>query len=104
MTTTDAPTGASTDATDTSTGTSAGTAPDFKVADLSLAAFGRKEITLAEHEMPGLMAIREEYAAARPLAGARITGSLHMTVQTAVLIETLVALGARVRWASCNIF
>ncbi|MFB4194585.1 adenosylhomocysteinase [Streptomyces carpaticus] len=77
---------------------------DFKVADLSLAAFGRKEITLAEHEMPGLMAIREEYAAAQPLAGARITGSLHMTVQTAVLIETLVALGARVRWASCNIF
>ncbi|WP_410535522.1 adenosylhomocysteinase [Streptomyces sp. KL2] len=77
---------------------------DFKVADLSLAAFGRKEITLAEHEMPGLMAIRREYAAARPLAGARITGSLHMTVQTAVLIETLVALGARVRWASCNIF
>ncbi|MFJ4981098.1 adenosylhomocysteinase [Streptomyces coeruleorubidus] len=77
---------------------------DFKVADLSLAAFGRKEITLAEHEMPGLMAIREEYAEARPLAGARITGSLHMTVQTAVLIETLVALGAEVRWASCNIF
>ncbi|KJY40788.1 adenosylhomocysteinase, partial [Streptomyces sp. NRRL B-1568] len=77
---------------------------DFKVADLSLAAFGRKEITLAEHEMPGLMAIRKEYAQAQPLAGARITGSLHMTVQTAVLIETLVALGARVRWASCNIF
>src|SRR4051812_5015166 len=77
---------------------------DFKVADLSLAAFGRKEITLAEHEMPGLMAIREEYAAAQPLAGARVTGSLHMTVQTAVLIETLVALGAEVRWASCNIF
>ncbi|MGY0490667.1 adenosylhomocysteinase [Streptomyces sp. WG-D5] len=77
---------------------------DFKVADLSLAAFGRKEITLAEHEMPGLMAIREEYAAAQPLAGARITGSLHMTVQTAVLIETLVALGAEVRWVSCNIF
>ncbi|AXI84621.1 adenosylhomocysteinase [Streptomyces sp. ETH9427] len=77
---------------------------DFKVADLSLAEFGRKEITLAEHEMPGLMAIREEYADARPLAGARITGSLHMTVQTAVLIETLVALGAEVRWASCNIF
>ncbi|MDT3398885.1 adenosylhomocysteinase [Streptomyces sp. B1866] len=77
---------------------------DFKVADLSLAAFGRKEITLAEHEMPGLMAIRKEYAAAQPLAGARITGSLHMTVQTAVLIETLVALGAQVRWASCNIF
>jgi len=78
--------------------------PDFKVADLSLAAFGRKEIHLAEHEMPGLMAVRREYAAAQPLAGARITGSLHMTVQTAVLIETLVALGARVRWASCNIF
>ncbi len=77
---------------------------DFKVADLSLAPFGRKEINLAEHEMPGLMAIREEYAAAQPLAGARVTGSLHMTVQTAVLIETLVALGARVRWASCNIF
>ncbi|MDW8811147.1 adenosylhomocysteinase, partial [Streptomyces scabiei] len=76
----------------------------FKVADLSLAAFGRKEITLAEHEMPGLMAIRREYAEAQPLAGARVTGSLHMTVQTAVLIETLVALGARVRWASCNIF
>ncbi|MDU0303189.1 adenosylhomocysteinase [Streptomyces sp. PAL114] len=77
---------------------------DFKVADLSLAEFGRKEITLAEHEMPGLMAIREEYADAQPLAGARVTGSLHMTVQTAVLIETLVALGAEVRWASCNIF
>ena len=77
---------------------------DFKVADLSLAAFGRKEITLAEHEMPGLMAIRKEYAEAQPLAGARVTGSLHMTVQTAVLIETLVALGAQVRWASCNIF
>ncbi|WP_081238208.1 adenosylhomocysteinase [Streptomyces viridosporus] len=77
---------------------------DFKVADLSLAEFGRKEITLAEHEMPGLMALRKEYADARPLAGARITGSLHMTVQTAVLIETLTALGARVRWASCNIF
>ncbi|MEU5184783.1 adenosylhomocysteinase [Streptomyces longwoodensis] len=77
---------------------------DFRVADLSLAAFGRKEITLAEHEMPGLMAIRTQYAEARPLAGARITGSLHMTVQTAVLIETLVALGAEVRWASCNIF
>ncbi|MTE19291.1 adenosylhomocysteinase [Streptomyces sp. TRM43335] len=96
MTTTDAPTGASTDSTDT--------VRDFKVADLSLAEFGRKEIKLAEHEMPGLMAIRAEYAAAQPLAGARITGSLHMTVQTAVLIETLVALGARVRWASCNIF
>ncbi|WP_432988897.1 adenosylhomocysteinase [Dactylosporangium sp. CA-233914] len=77
---------------------------DFKVADLSLAAFGRKEIQLAEHEMPGLMAIRREFAAVQPLRGARITGSLHMTVQTAVLIETLVALGAQVRWASCNIF
>ncbi len=76
----------------------------FKVADLSLAEFGRNEIRLAEHEMPGLMALREEYAGSRPLAGARITGSLHMTVQTAVLIETLVALGAQVRWASCNIF
>ena len=77
---------------------------DFKVADLSLAELGRKEIRLAEHEMPGLMAVRWEYAEAQPLAGARITGSLHMTVQTAVLIESLVALGARVRWASCNIF
>jgi adenosylhomocysteinase len=77
---------------------------DFKVADLALAEFGRKEITLAEHEMPGLMAIRREYADAQPLKGARITGSLHMTVQTAVLIETLTALGAQVRWASCNIF
>ena len=79
-------------------------APDFKVADLSLAAFGRKEIQLAEHEMPGLMAMRREYGAEQPLRGARITGSLHMTIQTAVLIETLVALGAEVRWASCNIF
>ncbi|MDP9862768.1 MULTISPECIES: adenosylhomocysteinase [Streptosporangium] len=77
---------------------------DFKVADLSLAAFGRKEIQLAEHEMPGLMAIRKEYAEAQPLAGAKIMGSLHMTIQTAVLIETLVALGAEVRWVSCNIF
>jgi adenosylhomocysteinase len=77
---------------------------DFKVADLSLAEFGRKEITLAEHEMPGLMTIRREYAPSQPLRGARITGSLHMTVQTAVLIETLTALGARVRWCSCNIF
>src|SRR5215475_223956 len=80
------------------------TGSDFKVADLSLAAYGRHEITLAEHEMPGLMAIRREYADAQPLAGARITGSLHMTIQTAVLIETLAALGAEVRWASCNIF
>ena len=77
---------------------------DFKVADLSLAAFGRKEIQLAEHEMPGLMSIRKEFAASQPLAGARITGSLHMTIQTAVLIETLTALGADVRWCSCNIF
>ena len=78
--------------------------PDFKVADLSLAEFGRKEIRLAEHEMPGLMAMRSEYGASKPLTGARITGSLHMTVQTAVLIETLVELGAQVRWVSCNIF
>jgi adenosylhomocysteinase len=77
---------------------------DYKVADLGLADFGRKEIRLAEHEMPGLMAIRDEYAERQPLAGARVTGSLHMTIQTAVLIETLVALGAEVRWASCNIF
>jgi len=77
---------------------------DHKVADIGLAEFGRKEITLAEHEMPGLIKTREEFAGAQPLAGARITGSLHMTVQTAVLIETLVALGAEVRWASCNIF
>ncbi|MEJ7584287.1 MAG: adenosylhomocysteinase [Acidimicrobiales bacterium] len=77
---------------------------DFKVADLSLAAFGRREIELAEHEMPGLMATRAEFTDAQPLAGARIMGSLHMTIQTAVLIETLVALGADVRWVSCNIF
>jgi adenosylhomocysteinase len=80
------------------------TTGDYKVADLSLAAYGRHEIKLAEHEMPGLMAIREEYADAQPLAGARITGSLHMTIRTAVLIETLAALGAEVRWCSCNIF
>src|SRR5688572_17217680 len=80
------------------------TTTDFKVADLSLAEFGRKEIRLAEHEMPGLMAMRKEYGASKPLAGARITGSLHMTIQTAVLIETLVELGAEVRWVSCNIF
>jgi adenosylhomocysteinase len=80
------------------------TTGDYKVADLSLAAYGRHEIKLAEHEMPGLMAIREEYADAQPLAGARITGSLHMTIQTAVLIETLAVLGAEVRWCSCNIF
>ena len=77
---------------------------DFRVADLSLSTFGRKEISLAEHEMPGLMAMRAQYGESKPLAGARIAGSLHMTVQTAVLIETLVALGADVRWASCNIF
>ena len=80
------------------------TAADYKVADISLAPFGRKEIELAEHEMPGLMSTRAEYADAQPLKGARITGSLHMTVQTAVLIETLTALGAEVRWCSCNIF
>ncbi|GAB3820251.1 adenosylhomocysteinase [Tessaracoccus terricola] len=77
---------------------------DYRVADLSLAEFGRKEIELAEHEMPGLMAMRERYGASQPLAGARIAGSIHMTIQTAVLIETLVTLGAEVRWASCNIF
>ena len=77
---------------------------DFKVADLSLADFGRTEISLAEHEMPGLMAMRERYGDTKPLSGARIAGSLHMTVQTAVLIETLTTLGAQVRWASCNIF
>src|SRR5437763_12534401 len=77
---------------------------DFHVADLELADWGRKEIAIAETEMPGLMAIREEFAPLAPLRGARISGSLHMTVQTAVLIETLVALGAEVRWASCNIF
>src|SRR5437588_6331071 len=76
----------------------------FKVKDLSLAEFGRKEIRLAEHEMPGLMALRARYKARRPLAGARVMGSLHMTVQTAVLIETLTDLGADVRWVSCNIF
>ncbi|MEA2302560.1 MAG: adenosylhomocysteinase, partial [Solirubrobacteraceae bacterium] len=80
------------------------TETDFKVADLSLHVFGRKEIDLAEHEMPGLMSTRREFADAQPLRGARITGSLHMTVQTAVLIETLTALGAEVRWCSCNIF
>ncbi|MEF9996108.1 MAG: adenosylhomocysteinase [Burkholderiaceae bacterium] len=78
--------------------------PDYVIADIGLAAWGRKEIRIAETEMPGLMAIREEYAAAQPLRGARITGSLHMTIQTAVLIETLAALGAKVRWASCNIY
>jgi len=78
--------------------------PLFKVADLNLSELGRKEIRLAEHEMPGLMALRERYATSRPLAGVKIMGSLHMTVQTAVLIETLVELGADVRWVSCNIF
>ena len=77
---------------------------DFHVADLALAPWGRKEIQIAETEMPGLMAIREEYSKKKPLAGARITGSLHMTIQTAVLIETLEELGAEIRWASCNIF
>ena len=77
---------------------------DFKVRDLSLADWGRKEISIAEKEMPGLIAIREKYAASKPLRGVRVTGSLHMTIQTAVLIETLVELGADVRWASCNIF
>ena len=77
---------------------------DYKVADLSLADWGRKEMRIAETEMPGLMALREKYGESKPLAGARITGSLHMTIQTAVLIETLVELGAQVRWASCNIF
>jgi adenosylhomocysteinase len=80
------------------------TATDYKVADIGLAEYGRKEIQLAEHEMPGLMALREEFGPSQPLSGARITGSLHMTIQTAVLIETLTALGAEVRWASCNIF
>src|SRR4029078_8117554 len=80
------------------------TETDYKVADISLADFGRKEISIAEKEMPGLMAIREKYAPQKPLAGVRITGSLHMTIQTAVLIETLIDLGATVRWASCNIF
>src|SRR3984957_2169867 len=77
---------------------------DYKVKDMSLAEWGRKEISIAEAEMPGLMSIREKYSASKPLKGVRITGSLHMTIQTAVLIETLVALGAIVRWASCNIF
>src|SRR6476646_2586600 len=77
---------------------------DYKVADLALADWGRKEIAIAETEMPGLMAIREEYAPQQPLRGARIAGSLHLTIQTAVLIETLQALGAQVRWASCNIY
>src|SRR6186997_2323786 len=83
---------------------SVGAKLDFKVADLSLAPWGRKEIELAEVEMPGLMALRAEFTDSKPLKGARITGSLHMTIQTAVLIETLTALGAEVRWVSCNIF
>src|SRR5277367_2610411 len=87
-----------------STTTLTKTTNDFKVADLGLAEWGRKEINIAEAEMPGLMSIRAKHAKAKPLAGVRITGSLHMTIQTAVLIETLVALGADVRWASCNIF
>src|ERR1044072_8437846 len=78
--------------------------PDYVIADIGLADFGRKEIEIAEAEMPGLMALREEFGASKPLKGARITGSLHMTIQTAVLIETLTALGANVRWATCNIF
>ena len=80
------------------------TGADYAVADISLAEFGRKEIQIAEHEMPGLMATRRKYAAEKPLAGVRIMGSLHMTIQTAVLIETLADLGANVRWCSCNIF
>ena len=80
------------------------TAADYKVADISLADYGRKEIDIAEQEMPGLMSVRKAYARGKPLAGVRVTGSLHMTIQTAVLIETMVALGADVRWASCNIF
>ena len=78
--------------------------PDYKVADISLAEWGRKEITIAETEMPGLMALRKEYRDSQPLADARIVGCLHMTIQTAVLIETLIDLGAEVRWSSCNIF
>ena len=77
---------------------------DYKVKDISLADFGRKQIEIAEKEMPGLMALREKYGASKPLAGARIAGCLHMTIQTAVLMETLVELGATVRWSSCNIF
>ncbi|MEZ0258397.1 MAG: adenosylhomocysteinase, partial [Chthoniobacter sp.] len=87
-----------------STATSAPSNTDYKVADISLADWGRKEIDIAEQEMPGLISIRKQYAPSAPLKGVRITGSLHMTIQTAVLIETLVALGATVRWASCNIF
>ena len=79
-------------------------ATDYAIADITLAAWGRKEIKIAETEMPGLMAIRQEFTKSQPLKGARVTGSLHMTIQTAVLVETLQALGAEVRWASCNIF
>src|SRR5436853_7599605 len=86
------------------TTTERNTKQDYKVADIALADFGKKEISIAEREMPGLMAIREKYSPQKPLAGVRITGSLHMTIQTAVLIQTLVDLGASVRWASCNIF
>ena len=92
------------DTTTSTSSSSVATRRDFRVADISMAPFGRKEMILAEHEMPGLMALRKEYGAAKPLAGARISGSLHMTIQTAVLIETLTTLGAEVRWASCNIF
>src|SRR5579864_7762306 len=78
--------------------------PDYKIADIALADWGRREIAIAETEMPGLMALRQEYGTTKPLKGARVTGCLHMTIQTAVLIETLMALGATVRWSSCNIF
>src|SRR5215468_4402828 len=87
-----------------STATLNSLATEYRVADISLADWGRKEVSIAEHEMPGLMAIRKKYAQEKPLAGVRVTGSLHMTIQTAVLIETLADLGANVRWASCNIF
>src|SRR5476649_2932480 len=83
---------------------SSSAAPDFLVKDITLAEWGRKELSIAEHEMPGLMAVRKKFGPSKPLSGVRITGSLHMTIQTAVLIETLVELGADVRWASCNIF
>src|SRR6195952_2411709 len=86
------------------TASSASKAQDFHVKDLSLAEWGRKEISIAEHEMPGLISVRKKFGPSKPLAGVRITGSLHMTIQTAVLIETLTELGADVRWASCNIF
>src|SRR5271155_1530173 len=90
--------------TTTKTTASPETKTDYKVADIGLAEFGRKEIEIAETEMPGLMALREEFGTLKPLAGARISGCLHMTIQTAVLIETLIELGASVRWSSCNIF